>query len=247
MKRAAILAGAALLVAGAQEARAQALVTDVSDHLIAITSSYTGTDLLLFGALDGGSGDIVVVVRGPEERLIVRRKDRIFGIWANADSHVIRAAPSFYAVASNRPIAQIAPGRTLSRLQIGADNLRLASAANQPEDDAKVFREALVRLKSSNGLYQEQAGQVIFLGNQLFRTRIRLPSNVPIGTYTAEVFLFRNGNVIAAQTTPIFVNKLGFERAVFDWAQRQSILYGLASILIALAAGWIAAIAFRRG
>lgn len=247
MRRIAAIAGFALLAQFASAPRAQPLVTDVSDHLIAITSSYTGTDLLLFGALDGGGGDIVVVVRGPEERMVVRRKDRVFGIWANADSLAFRAVPSFYAVASSRPVGQIAPIRTLARLQIGADNLRLATTGATDDAAAKPFRDALLRLKSGLDLYREQAGQVAFLGNQLFRTRIRLPSNVPIGTYTAEVYLFRNGNVVAAQTTPLFVNKLGFERAVFDWAQRQSLLYGLASVLIALAAGWVAAIVFKRG
>lgn len=246
MKRIASLIGAAIVALTAVETRAQALVTDVSDHLVAITSSYAGTDLLLFGAFEGGGGDIVVVLRGPEERIVVRRKDQVFGIWANADSLAFRAAPSFYAVASNRPVQQIAPPRTLARLQIGAETLRLTAMTPAPDEDAKPFRDALLRLKSGQSLYQDQAGQVVFLGNQLFRTRIRLPSNVPIGTYTAEVYLFRSGNVVAAQTTPIFVNKLGFERAVFDWAHRYSVLYGLASVLIALAAGWLAAMALRR-
>ena len=237
---------ASVLAAWATSARAQPLVTDISDHLVAITSSYTGTELLLFGALDGAGGDIVVVVRGPEERMTVRRKDRVFGIWANAEMLTFRAVPSFYAVAASRPVDEIAPTRTLARLQIGAANLRLSSIGTADEATAKSFREALIRLKTANELYQEQAGRVAFLGNQLFRTRVKLPSNVPIGTYTAEVYLFRGGNVVAAQTTPLFVNKLGFERAVYDWAHRNPLIYGLAAVLIALLAGWIAAIAFRK-
>jgi uncharacterized protein (TIGR02186 family) len=239
--------GLALLAAlCASPARAQPLVTDISDHLVAITSSYTGTELLVFGALDRGDGDIVVIVRGPAERMTVRRKDRIFGVWANFDALTFRAVPSFYAVASNRPVEGIAPARTLARLQIGPANLRLANVAAVDDATAKPYREALIRLKTARGLYQEKSGQVAFLGNQLFRTHVKLPSNVPIGTYTAEVFLFRDGGVVAAQTTPLFVNKLGFERAVFDWAHRHAPLYGLAAVLIALFAGWIAAAAFRK-
>jgi hypothetical protein len=78
-----------LLVAGAlipglvpSRAPAQPLVADLSSHLITITSSYTGTDLLLFGAVEQG-GDVIVVVHGPTEPLVVRRKERVAGVWVN--------------------------------------------------------------------------------------------------------------------------------------------------------------------
>jgi len=233
------------LLAACLPARGQELVTDVSRHLVAITSSYSGTELLLFGGIDGG-GDIVVVVRGPAEAITIRRKDRVFGVWANVEKAEFRSVPSFYAVASSRPLDEIAQPRALARLQIGAEHLRLGAVRDLPPERLAPFRAALLRLKTEADLFSAEAGQVSFLGNRLFRVEVKVPANVPIGTFTAEVYLFRDGNVVAAQTTPIFVDKLGFERAVYATAQRQPALYGLAAILVALLAGWLAAVAMRK-
>ena len=65
--------------AGAQGAKARALVTDLSSKEIGITADFSGTELLLFGAVEG-KGDIAVVVRGPKRREVVRRKGRVYVI-----------------------------------------------------------------------------------------------------------------------------------------------------------------------
>ena len=102
--RAALLALclAALCALGPGRAGAQELVADLSDHLIAIDSEFTGTDLLVFGAIEG-EGDIVVLVRGPRSSVVVREKARVFGIWLNASSVTFDNVPSFYALATSRP------------------------------------------------------------------------------------------------------------------------------------------------
>jgi hypothetical protein len=82
----------AFLVATAP-ARAQDLVADLSSHLIAVTTGFSGTSLLLFGATQG-EGDVVVVVRGPDKPETVRRKRRTLGIWVNRDTYAFAAVPS---------------------------------------------------------------------------------------------------------------------------------------------------------
>ena len=244
------LAGGAVLAAGllggTASAQQAALVTDLSDHLISITSSFSGTDLLLFGAVDGGPGDIVVVVRGPELPVVMRRKDRVAGIWVNRVSEEFKGVPAYYAMASNRVLRDIASDTLLARLQIGLDNLRFEPADDLSDAELQIFSDAIVRAKLREGLYRLEIAKVNFLGEKLFRTRIQFPANVPVGNYIVQVYLMRDGRVVGAQTTPLFIKKFGIERAIFDFAHNQPIIYGIAAVVLALLAGWAAGVIFRR-
>ncbi|MAZ01719.1 MAG: hypothetical protein CMN56_01115 [Sneathiella sp.] len=235
-----------------EPARAQSsLETDISSHLISVTSDFTGTELLLFGAikydeedLGQGQGDVLVVVRGPEKDIVVRRKDRVAGIWINTDAVEFSRVPSFYAIASNRPIEEIAPADLLSRLRLGPSRLRFR--ANEPANVSLPFEEAIVRQKSLEDLYSDQAAAVYFLGDTLFRTTIAIPANVPVGDYIAEFYLFKDGELMSAQSSPLFIKKSGLGRTIFDFAHDYPALYGIAAIIVALFAGWLASAVFRK-
>jgi uncharacterized protein (TIGR02186 family) len=227
--------------------RAEQLVADLSDHLIAITTGFTGTEVVLFGALDGPGG-VAVVVRGPDQRVVVRRKGRIAGIWVNQASMAFHNVPSFYRVASNRPVQDFANEAALQRHNIGLGNLQLRPA--DPGDatvaEIAMFRQALIRAKQRTGTYSIDTGQVVFLGERLFRTNIFFPANVPTGVYTVSVFLFRDGEVVDAQTTPLVVSKIGLGAQISRFAQQNAAAYGMVAIVIAVTAGWLAGAIFRK-
>jgi uncharacterized protein (TIGR02186 family) len=242
----ALLALAAILAMSAANARAQPLVADLSQHLVAITAGFTGADIVMFGATDG-PGDVIVVVTGPPKPTIVRRKGRLAGIWVNRESMLFADAPTFYGVASSRPIDEILPPQQLDRHQIGVDHIRLLPPNPEARrDDIPEFREALVRARRRDGLFAIEPGKVTFLGERLFRARMVLPAKVATGTYRVQVLLVRDSQVVTVQTTPLLVSKIGFSADVFDFAHQDSAFYGLLAILMAAAAGWTAAAAFRR-
>ena len=226
-------------------AEAVPVVADLSKYVISIDSGFTGTDVLLYGAVEE-EGDLVVVVRGPGESVSIRRKDRVAGIWMNQDEVEFQDVPSFYMVASNRPLDEIAQRNFRELHQIGLDVMRLTPVVARPDEEVEPFREALVRNRRREGLYSESIGAMKFLSNRLFSTSVQFPANVPEGAYRAEVFLIRDGKVISAETTPLFINKTGFLWQINFYAHSQPELYGIAAILIALFAGWIAAVAFRK-
>ncbi|MDF1790810.1 MAG: TIGR02186 family protein [Thalassobaculaceae bacterium] len=223
-------------------ARAQQdLVADLSDHLVAITTGFTGADVLLFGAIEG-EGQIVVTVTGPRGDVTVRRKERVVGVWANVESVTFVNAPSFYAVASTEPLENVANADIRQRQQIGIENI-----AMHPDDrevdpgTAAIFRAGLVRNKRAAGLYSDAALPITVLSNRLFRTRIHLPANVAIGTYTVAVYYLRDGSAVHAQTTPLVVSKTGIGADIFLFAHTNSAAYGVLAIIVAVAAGWLAA------
>jgi uncharacterized protein (TIGR02186 family) len=239
------LAVLAFLSLGTAPARAQALIADLSSHLIAITTGFTGTEVLLFGAVEE-AGDVVVIVRGPVGDTAVRRKDRIAGVWVNNARLDFTDVPSYYAVAASKPLAEIGEPALLARHGIGLDFLRLAPAEAASEAAVQPFRSALVRIKQQENLYSGAAGRVTFLGQRLFRTAVAFPANVPVGSYLVEVLLVRDGEVVSAQTTPLIISKIGLGADIYDFAHNQAALHGVVAILLALMAGWAAHLAFRR-
>jgi uncharacterized protein (TIGR02186 family) len=224
----------------------QPLVADLSAHEISITTGFSGTELLLFGATEG-EGDVIVVVRGPAASTHVRRKSREFGIWINTASMRFDEVPSFYRVASSRPLDQITTQGMRQRLQIGIESVRAVPATAADTAEIAAFRDGLTRARLRAELWQDQPAPVTFLGSKLFRTRISFPPNVPTGIYNVEVFLVKDGREIGAQTAPMRVKKTGIGARIYDLAHRHAALYGLLAVAIAILAGWGASAAFRRG
>lgn len=243
----AVLAAVVLpLWAGTAGAQRQPIAVDLSNHLVAISTGFSGTSLLLFGATDG-PGNIVLVVRGPNSDLRVRRKGQIGGIWLNRDSMLFTDVPSFYMVAASRPLTELVSDDLLARNQIGLGNLSL-EPADSGADPAlvEVFRDALIRLKESQGLYGSGTGEVRLQPNRLFRADIRFPANVPTGRYLVTVFLVRDGKIAGAETTPVQVSKIGIGARISAFAHEQAWAYGVAAAVISALLGWVASAAFRR-
>ena len=229
----------------------QSLVTDISSHLISVTSDFTGTDLLLFGTIESvrennpaRHGDIIIAVRGPHKDLLVRKKERILGIWANTKAVDVSHIPGFFALASNKPIEEIADQGTLERLKLGPD--RLSFNSQNPGEEFDLFKEAIIRQRENENLFTINEKGVQFLGNQLFRASIHFPANVPVGNYVSEVYFFEDGDLVSAQTSPLFIKKFGLGRTIYDFANQYPALHGIIAIIFALVAGWIASAVFRK-
>ena len=234
---------AALLAA--LPARAQVLSADLSSHLVAITTGFTGTEVVLFGATDG-PGDVIAVVRGPERDITIRRKSRVAGIWVNTHEFTFTAVPTYYALYATRPLDEIAPPAMQALHQMGLANLRFAAADDtRSPADRDLFRAALVNQQVRQGLYSEAAGRIVFLGDRLFRATIEFPANVPVGLYRVDVFLVRERGVVSGQTTPLAVSQIGFDAAVGDFADTYALAYGFIAVTIAAMAGWLASLPFR--
>ena len=239
----ALTALTALAFAGGP-ARGDGVVADLSSHLIAITSGFTGSSVVLFGATEG-RGDIIAVVRGPEREMTVWRKGKVAGIWVNAESVVFGNVPSFYTVASSRPIEEIVAPGPAALYRIGTGNLKLQAKPPATPEEAARFGAALVAEQKRDGLFASETGKIAFLGERLFRATIGFPANVPTGTYIVEVFLVRDRDVVSGQTTPLVVSKVGLDAAVSDFATRQSAAYGAIAVVTAVVAGWLASLPFR--
>ncbi|MEQ9327332.1 MAG: TIGR02186 family protein [Rhodospirillales bacterium] len=230
-------------------ARADTMIADLSSHLIAINSSFDGDDVLMFGAVEG-RGDVIVVVRGPEENLTIRRKERVGGIWVNNAYQTFNDVPVFYAISATRPIEELLPDALdRKRHAIGFDQIAFKTGAenrNVASDDVGTYIEALVRNKQRIGLYRYAVGDISIASGRLFRAPLHFPANVPEGIYRVEVYHVRNGDILSAEITPLSISKVGLEFEVYDFATRNGLAYGILAVIIACFAGWLGNIAFRK-
>ncbi|WP_109798421.1 MULTISPECIES: TIGR02186 family protein [Novosphingobium] len=228
-------------------ARDPILVPEISQHEVQVRQGFTGADLLLFGAILTPEGnraaqdyDIVVVLEGPVQSIVLREKQKIAGMWINADSLEFRSVPSYFAVASSRPIAEIVDDKTAAIYELGLKWLQLSPiGVIEPKEQAR-FSAGLVDLMRRQGLYREEEGGVKMSGQVLYQARISLPSSVQTGTYTAETFAISKGKVVASEITRVEVRKVGFERFVAVQADQNGWFYGLFAVLVSVAMGWLA-------
>ncbi len=243
MKRVFALAACMLLLG----ARDPILVPEISQHEVQVRQGFTGADLLLFGAILSPEGsraaqdyDIVVVLEGPVQSIVLREKQKMAGMWINADSMEFRSAPSYFAVASSRPIEKIVDDKTAAIYELGLKWLQLSPIGVIDPKEQRRFSAGLVDLMRRQGFYREDQGAVKISGQVLYQARMSLPSSVQIGTYTAETFAIRNGKVVASAITRVEVTKQGFERFVAVAAEERGLLYGLFAVFISVGMGWIA-------
>lgn len=244
---------AALLLLFPPAVAQESVVTGMSADEIALTARFDGSELFLFGAVrrdaplpeESGPLDIVITVKGPPRSVVVREKTRHFGIWMNTQSVEVRQAPSFYAVATTRPLDGILSQTAQLRYGIGMD--QAVRRVGGTLGDATPFTAALVRLKEASGAYVQAEDGVTVAEETLFQTRIEMPANLVEGDYLAEFFLVRDYSVVSSSSAVIRVEKTGIERWLYNLSRQQPLVYGLMSVALALAAGWLAATAFHLG
>ena len=234
-----------LMIFGSTLVSASPLAVGFSKKEIKISTNFTGTNLQMFGSIDG-EGEIVVVVRGYKRPEVIHQKHRIFGIWVNGSSVIFNSVPTYHFVASTQVLNKITSEATLRRLKIGVERIKFSPAENMDNDVLKSFRRGLVTLRQKQGLFTKMPSKIIKNKANLFRANIEFPSNVLTGNYIAETHLFRNGRQIATNKKKLVVQKVGIEAAIYNFAHQHAAIYGIVAVVIALFSGWFAAVIFRK-
>lgn len=226
-------------------ATAQELVTDLTDHLVQITTAFHGANVVLFGTAPGG-GDVIVTVRGPTRDVVIHRKHRVAGIWLNDTGLTLTGVPGFYAVFASQPLDRLLSPSLQTLEGVGFDALSIAAPDAGDGDDLAADRAALIEDFRRRGLYIAGTGAVKFLGGKLFRTTVAFPADTPVGTYTIEIFLIRDGVVIASDSTPFAVEKAGLPAEINDFSRDHGLTYGILAVCAAAMTGWVSTLLFRR-
>lgn len=227
----------------------------LSTNRVTITADFRGADLTIFGSVDNsdplvarqGRYDIIVVLEGPAQDVVVRRKDRVLGVWVNMQSETFTNVPVSYSVATTRMPQDITDPNSYKRLSLGADNLHIEPLdRTDPPLTIDEFRQALRDRKAAAGLFNMRIGGVEFLSQSLFRASLPLSPNVPVGTHKARAFLFKNGVFIKESSAQLSIVKSGFEQTIYRFSTNHGPSYGILATLLAVVTGWLGRIVFRK-
>ena len=247
-----IVAMFALTTSSVPSSRAESLIIALSSDVVEIRSNFTGARIALFGSIQPDSGeaakrsyDVVATTRGPRGSVTIWRKQQVGPFWLNLDQRRLIAIPSFASVLANRPLADIATETGRSAARAGLDEI-VPEQTSGRDANLPSFRQALVRLRSQQGLFGENPEAVKFLSPTLFQATIPVLATAPFGKYDVDVKVFFGGAVVASATSAFTVEKGGAEQFIWQTAHNQSLLYGLATSLMALLVGWLASVIFRR-
>lgn len=248
-----ILPGTA--IAQVAEAALEGIQIGLSTDVVYITSDFSGTDLTIFGALENpstqvlrqGRYDIVVVLEGPPRPTVVRKKNRVLGMWMNTESVAFKDVPASYSLAMTRRPQDITDPASYRRLALRASNMHLQPLSpNIDETTLTEFSNALLNRKEAAGLYAERIGGVQFLSQSLFRATLYIAPHVPVGTHRARAFLFRNGVFVKETSTGLTIRKAGLEQRLYEYAHNDGFTYGVLAVLLAMLTGWLGSVIFRK-
>ncbi len=230
----------------------ESLVTGLSRDDVQITADFTGSDILVYGAVRRNSPapqsppmDLIVTLEGPSSPVTVRRKERIFGIWVNRAAVDLAEVPSYFAIASSGALDQILSPDDDLKHQISLARRLAVTKITAESMDSWEFLRATQRIGSAKGNYVTQQSGVKLAEDTLFRADFALPANLTEGDFTVRMFLLRGGRVIDTKEQSIEVRKTGIERQLTNMAHHQPLFYGILSLLLAAVAGWGASEIFR--
>jgi uncharacterized protein (TIGR02186 family) len=236
----------------ATPAAAETIVAGLSQNSVSITTNFDGSEILIYGAVKrdapspaGKPLEVIITVEGPSLPMTIRHKERRTGIWMNTGAVTIDSAPSFYAVATTGPLTRVLKDTDNLRHRITIPRVIRAIGITDEAENAGEYVQEFLRLQDESGVYRVDQGAVELLEETLFRTDVSLPANLTDGEYRVRIFLTRDGRVLDHQERIIGVRKTGVERFLYNLAQDQPLLSGIAAVLMAVIAGSAASAAFR--
>ena len=223
------------------------LVTDLSESTVEISSTFSGADILLFGAYDGQKNDdIIVVVSGQKGNIKVDKKEKKFGIWMITESIKFSNVPKYYYIASNRKIEEITNKSEIKKRKLDFNNFELKNNKIDYKYLDKKWYEALKRNMKKKQFWKIEENSIKLNKNTLFRKTLSLPSNVSTGMYNVKILHYRKGKLISQEESKIKIDKTGISANIYNIAQNFSAIYGIIAVIIALFFGWFTNFIFRR-
>ncbi|MCH9852863.1 MAG: TIGR02186 family protein [Alphaproteobacteria bacterium] len=219
---------------------ADGVVADISSYYVDISPSFTGTRVLLYGAVDIDNGNVILIIKGPRNDFLMDKQERVLGIWVKGKTVLYDNVPHFYHIISSEPVDKIASLSAIETYNLALDALNITGTENRLVIAEQTELRQYLRKMEQNGLYSQSTENFVWLGKRLFRVELNFPVNVPTGTYILESYHLRDGYVVSAQALPLFIRKSGFLGFLDAFADNYGYLYGLVAMIMACMMGYVA-------
>lgn len=233
-----------------KKAVAELSVTSNPDR-VDIGLLYHGSNLMLSGISEPGA-ELILKITSSDSPQIFREKDKVAGLfWMNGGKLIFERAPGLYLLYSTKKVNEILSDEGKVKHLIGYPALNNHAdilPIRDNEEKNEIFQE-FVKLKETSGLYSISDGKFITTvknGKQVYNININWPYQAAPDDYTMTAYAVRDGKIIEKAEAKLRVQQVGIVKELTNMARNNGILYGLVSIMVAIAAGFGVGIIFRR-
>lgn len=233
---------------------------------VAISATFSGEEVFLYGHAPEGTQQVVAVLEGPPAGHVrLMKKGRVALFWLGVRQYSLGGVPGLYLVNLSCPICQ-----GLARCRHADDHdilAPLAARLGYPLGPPSISRRGELEclsgpletgeaerafqgywdLQSGRGLFHVAPNAIRLNPQGAYYHRFMLPSQAPDGRYTVTTTFLGESGPIGRDVSNLFVRKSGVVAWMTRLAERHAAVYGAFSIVIAVAAGWLAGVLFRRG
>ncbi|MGD0826965.1 MAG: TIGR02186 family protein [Desulfobaccales bacterium] len=231
------------------------VVTAASKNLIDIDLSYRGDQIYFFGVSPVEDCDLIIRLTAEKsEKVKLSVKGRMGPFWMSVKQYEVSNAPFIYKIHSTRPVDQIVSPETAQELGLGyvavQKQMKLHLIRGEAAaDDADLVFKGLVKIKEEANLYSIVPGPqgLEIAEGRLFKHYFRFPPAATEGRYVVESFAFLHGQQVGYGRDVIQIKKVGLERWLTSVSQNHPALFGIMAVFVALAAGLLVGMIFKKG
>lgn len=233
----------------------QKVVTAASKNLIEIGLSYRGDQIHFFGVNPVPGTDLIIKLTAEkDEEIKFSVKGKVGPFWMTVKQYDVTGAPFMYKIHASKPVKEIVSEATAQELELGYPAIRhkmkmhLSKGEAAPEDADKVF-QGMLKIKERAILYNivEDPARFQVAEGKLFKHYFRFPPAATEGRYQVESFCFQKGQLVGYGKDIIEIKKVGLESWLTETSQNQPVFFGIMAVLIAMGAGLLVGVIFRKG
>ena len=217
---------------------------DLSKTIIEKDSNFTGDEILLSGLIRGGN-PIIASVTGPNKGYDIWKKGRKMGMWVNEKRLHIPATFSYYQIYATDSLEKITDYDTLKMLNFDLNYDDYFAVETYSKDEMKEFNRAFKHYQQSVGQYLDSMNPIEVIGGSIFKIRIKLHENAPVGEYNIKIAEFENGRITQTENLKFEVKQTQLYADIDNYASNHPLLYALAAIFLAIFIGGVVGLLFN--
>ncbi len=237
-----------ILIAAAPGVTADDLQLLLSTDTINITTFYNGSTLEVTGKVLADN-DVVIEVSGPKTDVHLKEKGKVLGLlWMNKNDVSLANAPADYMIYYPANASQELIGQ---KTGIGYEVVEKEIVIEPADADRAFIFGEYVKLMEKSGVYAMNEGSVTYGpetdGVKPFSATLKIPVKMKPGSYHVKALSIRQGAVTAELDRELSLQLQGFPAMIAKLAFGNSLLFGIMSVVIAIATGLIIGVLFKGG
>jgi len=223
----------------------------VQPNQILMGTFFNGSTISVSGEIPADAEVLIRVTGHPEDNKIKIKGQALGILWMNLGTAEFHKTPSVFLLYPSRALNELlqASQQPWQDLGLGIESVRKqVNIVSESEDKDMLFQE-FVKLKQKAGLYGILKDAIHYkeqnLGMKSFSGTLKLPSDLPQGTYKLEVYAIKDGSIAGSIAEDIEAEEVGVPALISTLAFNHGTLYGILAVLVAVIAGLLTGIMFK--